>query len=109
VHAYRKAAGRTMERENQIWFFEVIRLEVRGAPPKVLERTFAPRSEATRENARKLLESRFNDPAYSKRHGNLKPEAVRFLDEQNREVVRYTAVKLLSESQPKPNRETDDA
>ena len=81
---------------DEIWLFECIRLEVGANPPKVLERTYAPRTEATLENARALLKSRYEDTDWPKRNGGLKPEAVRFLDGQNNEVLRYTVPQLLA-------------
>ena len=47
-----------MERENQIWFFEVIRLEVRGAPPKVLERTLVRLSYLAPDITQAILDGR---------------------------------------------------
>jgi len=50
--------GQRISRDSQVWLYEVIRLEVGKALPKVLESGFAPKSEATRENARKILKAR---------------------------------------------------
>jgi hypothetical protein len=85
-----------MSRDSQVWLYEVIRLEVGKALPKVLESGFAPKSEATRENARKILKARFEDNDWPRTNGGLKPEAVRFLNDNDEEVVRYTVVELLS-------------
>jgi hypothetical protein len=84
-------------RENQIWFFEIIRLEVGRNPPRVLERQFAPKSEATVANARQILMDRFEDPDWPAKHEKLKPEAIRFLNDSDKEVLRYTVIDLLRE------------
>jgi len=67
--------------------FEVIRLEVPGEPIKVLFEGVAPMANATKQFAKATLDFHQNEAA---KHRTLFPEAVRLLDNAEREFLRYT-------------------
>ena len=73
-----------------VWSFQAIRVAYNDDPLRVLEERRLPAGECTLEAARLMFMRRFEDPEYAKMHGVPKLEAVRFLDQDGSEVLRYT-------------------
>lgn len=75
---------------NPIWSVETIRLEVGDNPPQVLDRQSIPKTEASKERAQEILKQRCEDSGWTRKKGGLRAEAVRFLDENGKEMFRCT-------------------
>lgn len=75
---------------DQVWTFQAIRVAYKDEPLRVLEERVFPAKECTLDVARMMFMRRFEDPKYAKRYGVPKLEAVRFLDQTDTEVLRYT-------------------
>jgi hypothetical protein len=86
-----------VSRSGYICLFQALQIEYKDKPLRVLDEKFLPASECTLEAAKAMFQARFEDRAYSRKHGLLKPDAVRFLDEGGAEVLRYTSFDYLKE------------
>jgi hypothetical protein len=82
--------GRVMSDPVPVWTFQALRVEYNDEPLRVLEERRLPAGECTLEAARLMFMRRFEDPEYARMHGVPKLEAVRFLDQNDGEVLRYT-------------------
>jgi exonuclease III len=78
--------------------FQAILFPYKDEPLRVLEERFLPAGECTLEAAKAMMMMRFEDRNYVRRYGALWPDAVRFLDEQGEEILRYTCWSYLRES-----------
>ena len=86
-----------MSGRSYICLFQALQIAYRDKPLRVLDEQFLPASECTLEAAKALFQKRFEDRAYARKHGLLKPDAVRFLDEGGAEILRYTSFDYLKE------------
>ena len=86
-----------MSGRSYICLFQALQIEYKDKPLRVLDEQFLPASECTLEAAKAMFQKRFEDRAYSREHGLLKPDAVRFLAEDGAEVLRYTSFDYLKE------------
>ncbi len=77
-------------KSDPIWTLQVVRLPYGDEPLSVLEERTDPASECTIEVARVIFMARFEGPGYMVGQRRLKPDAVRVLDENGAEVLRYT-------------------
>ncbi|HEX2552974.1 MAG TPA: hypothetical protein VHL98_04680 [Microvirga sp.] len=81
-----------------VFRFQALRVSYGDRPLRVLEEKFMPASQCTREAARLLFMKLFEDRAFARRHGLLQPDAVRFIDEQGTEILRYSSWDYLKET-----------
>ena len=80
-----------------VCLFQAIKVPYKDEPLRVIEQKFLPASECTLDAAKAMLMMRFEDRSYPRQHGALWPDAVRFLDEQGQEILRYTCWSYLKE------------
>ena len=80
-----------------VYLFQAIKVPYKDEPLRVIEQRFLPASECTLDAAKAMLMMRFEDKSYPRQHGALWPDAVRFLDEQGQEILRYTCWSYLKE------------
>ncbi len=86
-----------MSRLDQVWTFQAIQLPDKDRPLRVLEQVLLSADDCTLEAAKLMFMRRFEDKAYRRKHGPLAPDAVRFVDEDGVEVLRYTSWSYLRE------------
>jgi exonuclease III len=86
-----------MSSRNYVCLFQAIKVPYKDEPLRVLEQRFLPASECTLDAAKAMFMVRFEDKSYSRKHGALWPDAVRFLDERGEELLRYTCWNYLRE------------
>ena len=92
-----KHSGDAVSSRNYVCLFQAIKVPYKDEPLRVLEQLFLPASECTLDAARAMFMMRFEDKSYSRKHGALWPDAVRFLDERGEELLRYTCWNYLKE------------
>lgn len=86
-----------MASRDYVFLFQAIKVPYKDEPLRVIEQKSLPASECTLDAAKAMLMMRFEDRSYPRRYGALWPDAVRFLDEQGQEVLRYTCWSYLRE------------
>jgi hypothetical protein len=86
-----------MAKRAYVYLFQAIKVPYKDEPLRVIEQRFLPASECTLDAAKAMLMMRFEDRSYPRQHGALWPDAVRFLDEQGQEILRYSCWNYLRE------------